>query len=333
MATSVNEAFSEFMTTTVNLDSEQTKKARGSRDWLVEQIETFPEKDTQFPSIYSDKNIFFGSFSRATKKRPLDDIDIMICMKAVNCTYSEYSDRIEINVPESATNFKDYINEDTAILNSRKVINAFIKKLAGIPQYKKAEIKRNLEAVTLNLESYDWTFDIVPCFFTAEDTFKKTYYIIPDGHGNWKKTDPRVDQELVRSENNNKNGRLLDLIRILKYWNNRNSTHTIGSYLFELIVIEYSKSKLELNQWIDYDIKYFFKFLSTAIFQSILDPKGLQGNLNNFNLMEQCAISEKAKWAYDKSLEAINLETIEKDTQKSINKWREIFGNEFPTFN
>lgn len=257
----------------------------------------------------------------------------MICMSAVGCTYTEYSDRIEINVPESATNFKDYINEGTAILNSRKVINAFIKKLTGIPQYKKAEIKRDQEAATLNLESYDWTFDIVPCFFTSEDAFKNTYYIIPDGNGNWKKTDPRIDQELVTTENDIKNGRLLKLIRILKYWNKRNSTHTIGSYLFELIVIEYSKSKLELSQCIDYDIKDFFNFLSSAIFYSIPDPKGLQGNLNNFNFTEKYAISQKAKWACNKALEAINSEVLEKDTQKSINKWRELFGNEFPTYN
>lgn len=79
----------------------------------------------------------------------------MICLKADGCTYIEYTDKIEINVPENATRFKDYVNEGTSILNSRKVINAFITKLTGIPQYKKAEIKRNLEAATLNLESYD----------------------------------------------------------------------------------------------------------------------------------------------------------------------------------
>jgi hypothetical protein len=329
MAASVNEAFSKFMATIVNLDPELNKKARGSRKWLVEQIDSFPDKDNQFPRIYNDKNIFFGSFSRRTKKSPLDDIDIMICMSAAGCTYTEHADKIEITVPESSTYFKNYINDGTSILNSRKVINAFIAKLVDIPQYNKAEIKRNLEAATLNLESYEWTFDIVPCFFTTEDILKRTFYIIPDGLGNWKKTDPRIDDELVTKENTAKNGRLLQLIRILKYWNKRNSTHTIGSYIFELLVINYSKSKLELNQFIDYDIRDFFNYLSNSIYQTIIDPKGIQGNLNHFSLAEKNAIAEKAKWAYNKSKEAIYSEVNEKDTKKSINNWREIFGNDF----
>lgn len=331
MATSVNEAFNEFLITNVNLDSDQTKKARASRDWLVQQIENFPEKDIQFPSIYTDKIIFFGSFSRATKKRPLDDIDIMICMSADGCSYIEYADRIEITVPESSTKFNNYVNDGTAILNSKKVINAFIAKLVDIPQYQKAEIKRNLEAATLNLESYEWTFDIVPCFFTTEDALKRNYYIIPDGQGNWKKTDPRIDQKLVTEENSAKNGRLLQLIRILKYWNKRNSTHTIGSYIFELLIIKYSKSKTQLNQYIDYDICDFFNYLSIEIHKPIIDPKGIQGNLNPFSFIERNAIAEKANWAYNKSKEAIHSEVNEKDNQKSIKTWREIFGNNFPS--
>jgi len=213
MAKTVNEAFNKFLTDTVNLDPDKTKKARGSRDRLVGQIETFPEGDSKFPSIYSEKNILFGSFSRRTKKRPLDDIDIMICMKADGCTYNELPDKIEITAPDAATRFKDYVNEGTSILNSRKVINAFIAKLVGVPQYKKAEIKRNLEAATLNLESYDWVFDIVPCFFTKEDAYNRTYYIIPDGSGNWKKTDPRIDSERITKINQAHEGNILNVIR------------------------------------------------------------------------------------------------------------------------
>ncbi|MEI6056690.1 MAG: nucleotidyltransferase, partial [Lentisphaerota bacterium] len=239
MAKTVIEAFNKFMTDTVNLDSDQTKKARGSREWLVGQIETFPNDDTKFPSIYSEKNIFFGSFSRSTKKQPLDDIDIMICMTADGCTYNESTDKIEINVPASATRFKDYVNEGTTILNSRKVINAFITKLTGVSQYKKAEIKRNLEAATLNLESYDWVFDIVPCFFTTEDIYKRTYYIIPDGSGNWKKTDPRIDSDRLFKLNKAHEGNLLNVIRAIKYWNARPTMPSIGSYLLENMILDY----------------------------------------------------------------------------------------------
>ena len=44
MASTVNTAFDEFMENHVNLDPNQVSKARDSRNWLIKQINTFPEK-------------------------------------------------------------------------------------------------------------------------------------------------------------------------------------------------------------------------------------------------------------------------------------------------
>lgn len=74
MVRTVNEAFNVFVIDYVNLDSDETKLARNSRDWLLSQIYSFPYKDDKFPRLYSQKDIFFGSFARRTKKRELDDI-------------------------------------------------------------------------------------------------------------------------------------------------------------------------------------------------------------------------------------------------------------------
>lgn len=81
MATTVNNAFSEFLKDKVNLDSNESKIARSSRDWLIEQIHKF-DSEEGFPTLYNDKDIFFGSFARRTKLRELDDIDIMIALSA-----------------------------------------------------------------------------------------------------------------------------------------------------------------------------------------------------------------------------------------------------------
>ena len=69
MAKTVNSAFDEFMKNSVNLDSDRTVKAKSSRDWLVGQILSFPDNDSDFPAIYTEKNIFYGSFARKTKCR------------------------------------------------------------------------------------------------------------------------------------------------------------------------------------------------------------------------------------------------------------------------
>lgn len=195
MATTAISAFNEFLKDKVNLDPEDTKRARASRDWLVDRIHEFPSKDNSFPLFYQDKDIFFGSFARKTKKRELDDLDIMICLNGKDGCYNEHSDHIEITVTNMATTLKTLCNDDSNKLNSRKVINKFISMLDKIPQYKNSQMKRNQEAAVLNLNSYTWSFDIVPCFFTTEDLLKRTYYLIPDGNGNWKKTDPRIDRD------------------------------------------------------------------------------------------------------------------------------------------
>jgi len=332
MAKTVIEAFNKFMTDTVNLDSDQTKKARGSREWLVGQIETFPNDDTKFPSIYSEKNIFFGSFSRSTKKQPLDDIDIMICMTADGCTYNESTDKIEINVPASATRFKDYVNEGTTILNSRKVINAFITKLTGVSQYKKAEIKRNLEAATLNLESYDWVFDIVPCFFTTEDIYKRTYYIIPDGSGNWKKTDPRIDSDRLFKLNKAHEGNLLNVIRAIKYWNARPTMPSIGSYLLENMILDYyTEQAIVSSKYVDIEIVKVLIEIHKRVSNPVNDPKGIQGNLNNLSSEDRRKIKDRAYQDYSKAFDARQFE-IAKNDKDSIGKWIEVFGDKFPKY-
>lgn len=332
MAETVIEAFDKFMADTVNLESEQTKKARGSRDWLVGQIGTFPDDDGKFPNIYTEKNIFYGSFSRNTKKRPLDDIDIMICLAADGCTYNELTDRIEVTVPNTATRFIDYVNEGTSLLNSRKLINIFVTKLADIPQYQKAEIKRNQEAATLNLQTYDWVFDIVPCFFTTADVYGRTFYIIPDGTGNWKKTDPRMDSDRLLKLNKTHQGNLLDVIRAVKYWNNRPTMPTMGSYLLENMILDYYAEKTTVaNQFVDIELVDVFLAIHRRVYNPVNDPKNIQGDLNNLDAEDRKKISDRAYQDYIKAFDARKLET-EKNEEGAINKWIEIFGDKFPRY-
>lgn len=332
MATNVIGAFNDFLNNSVNLDPDQTKKARGSRDWLVGQIGALPSKDEKFPDIYTEKNIFYGSLARRTKKRPLDDIDIMICLKANGCTYYEYFDRIEMTVPETASRFLDYRNDGTANLNSRKIINAFVLKLVDISQYRSADIKRNLEAATLNLNSYEWVFDIVPCFFTKPELDGRTYYIIPDGKGNWKKTDPRIDRDRLSALNTLNDGNLLNVIRSVKYWNKRATMPTMSSYLLENMIIEYYIGKTtKALKYTDIELVDVFLDLHTRVYNTINDPKEIQGNINNLSYEDKVKISEKA---YNDYVTAFNARELEKrnDMKGSINKWREIFGNEFPKY-
>lgn len=127
MASTVNNAFAEFMKNIVNLDPDITSKARKSRDNLIDNINSFSDNDDFF-SIYQDKNLKFGSFARRTKIRELDDIDLMICLSAEGTrTYTEALDCIYINGNDSDKN-NELLSYGTKYVNSTKVINRFISK-------------------------------------------------------------------------------------------------------------------------------------------------------------------------------------------------------------
>lgn len=338
MAKTVMRAFEEFMKNSVNLDPTRTEIARKSRDFLVEQILGFPTKDDDFLDIYKDKNEFFGSFARKTKKRPLDDIDIMIALQAQGCTYLDYGDRVEIKVdPNSPRQYKQVCNNNSDIVNSRKILNLFLKSLKNVHQYKNAALEKNIlrnrEAIVLRLTSYEWNFDIVPCFFTAQDYFGKDYYLIPDANGNWQKTDPRLDRDRVKNINQKHKGRVLNVIRAIKYWNKRPTMPTMSSYLLENITLDYydSLNAEETTNYVDIEISNLFKEIGSKIFYPVYDPKNIQGDLNNLTLEEKRKISYRANLDNIKAKEAIKLER-ETNHEKSIQKWREVFGNEFPEY-
>jgi hypothetical protein len=332
MALTVNEAFNEFLRDVVNLDLEQTKKARSSRDWLFGQIAGF-QADATFPVAYPDININFGSFARRTKKRPLDDIDMMIGLSGQGAYYTEFTDEITITVnPES--NLKPICNDFTNILNSKKVINKFIKKCEAVPQYSKADIKRNGAAVVLSLQSYDWCFDIVPCFITAPDSFGRTYYLIPDGNSNWKKTDPRIDRERIREINKFHDGNVLNVIRIIKYWNRRATMPSMGSYFLETMILDHYERRSETDKaskYVDIEIPKVLQYIAGHIYLDVLDSKGIRGNINDISWEDRVKIADRASLDKQKADEARNFENSS-DHKSSIQKWRDVFGEQFPKY-
>ncbi len=257
----------------------------------------------------------------------------MICLNANGGTYYESESKIEIKVTEHATNLKSLCYNNTTTLNSRKVINKFVSALNNVPQYEKSEIKRNQEAAILKLSSYDWNFDIVPCFITSENIYGKTYYLIPDGKGDWKKTDPRKDRERTQLVNQKHDGNVLNVIRILKYWNKRPTMPSMPSYLIENMILDYFEQPFvsEASKFVDLEVPKVLAYIRDNIYGVVNDPKGIQGNINTLTSDEKSKIWDRANLDNSRAIEARELESND-DKQASIEKWKEIFGNEFPDY-
>lgn len=330
MAMTVNTAFTDFLKNTVNLDPTRTTTARASRDNLKTQIAKFED----FFPLYGAMNIDFGSFARKTKIRPLDDIDMIFTLSANGCTWEEAYDgsgTVYINTPLISTEYGNYRHDGTYRLNSRKVINGFISKLSNVHHFSKAEIHRNQNAATLKLTSYDWNFDIVPAFFTAEDSLGKTFYIIPDGKGNWMKTDPRLDRQRVTDINQACSGYVLNTIRAIKYWQRRATMPSMSSYLLENLILNYFEIKGEASSYVDINIIHVLEYIKDNIRDYVSDPKGIQGNLNNLSWEDKTKISKKAETDFYIALAANEYEQ-NADHESAIREWRKIFGSDFPQY-
>ena len=329
MAKSVNQAFEEFNKDVVNLIKENTDNARSSRDWLISQLLAFPENIANFPDDYEEKHIKFGSFARNTKIRPLDDIDLMYCLKGGNAYYKvdDYDNNIFYIHTENATDNLKKLSNENYTLNSIKVVNKLVSALESVSQYSNAEIKRNQEAAVLNLVSYSWSYDIVPCFYTVNN-----FYLIPDGYGNWKASNPIIDQDNIKQTNQSYGGKVYQLVRTLKYWNANFLSPKLRSYLFEILVLNFVKSKVSQNNYNDINIKDFFYYLYLNILYDVQDPKGIQGNINNLTREQRERISNKAKSCYDLAVIAIDFEIEKNDQEKAIEQWKLIFGDKFPSY-
>ncbi len=331
MATTVNNAFSKFMTDSVNLDKDVVTKARDSRDNLLSNISEFGNLDGFF-DLCQNFNVHFGSFSRKTKCRELDDIDLMIGISANGATYNSSDPWDNVHITPSITDSaqRACLNFD-GTLNSTKVINKFKNKLVEVREYSRSDIHKSGEAVVLNLTSKVWSFDIVPCFHTVVESNGRSYYLIPNGKGNWKKTDPSKDRDHVTNSNQAKDGRLLELVRLTKKWNKVKKATTIPSYLLETMVVNYTDSVSELDAYIDLRFINVLKYISNNMLASIYDLKGIQGNINTLSPEDRLLLQSKAHTDYLKACTAQYYERngMQKD---AINKWREILGGDFPTY-
>lgn len=342
MATTVIQAFNEFMKETVNLDQLRVAKARSSRNWLLNKIALFPVNDTSFPLLCSEYNLNYGSFERKTKTRPLDDIDMMVGLGGDGCTYIENTvNDIKIYIPDNYSGRLNAFRHTTIgkenTLSSTRVVNKFVKNLGEIDQYSKAQIKRTGEAATLKLTSYEWNFDLLPCFMTQAGSDGITYYLISNGNGDWRKTDPRRDRARLIAINQACNGKVLNVIRALKYWNQRPYQTRVSSYLLETMISDYYQNQVyflrgsSVSGYVHLEIVKVLKYLLDNIFSIVYDPKNITHNINYLAFTERQLMHTKLSKALEKATLARQYESDDKH-KESIKTWQDFFGSAFPEY-
>lgn len=330
MAYTVWSAFDCFRHDKVDIDSDVSAKARTSRDYLFEQIKRLSNQDAYFPNVSG--YISFGSFARKTRIRPLKDIDFMPLMngRGISCYPSSTPYLFLLKIDDRNAPLANFDNGN-GYVSSTKVLNRLKHLISSVPNYTKADLKRNMQAVVLNLKSYDWVFDIVPSVALADGYGKTSCYLIPDGKGNWIKTDPRIDQVNITRVNQWHSNNFIPVARLLKYWNGRIHKPVLKSYYFETIAIKTFDYSTQIS---DYQnaVKFFFNNSSPHIWSSCPDPKGLGQNLDlevSYETKQKVvnAIAEARQFA-DYAL----MYESQSNHKDAIYWWRRVFGSEFPEY-
>lgn len=338
MAYSVRGAFDRFRTDTVDLDPDVTKAGRSSRDYLVDQIKIVAKNNAAFPRLGGDYRPY-GSFARRTKIQPLNDIDLLLVLSGRGTAESSSSalNTYRLKVTDSTAPLAAYaegtgsIFDTATYVNSTKVLNAIRSGLAAVPNYRKADIKRTGVAVTLDLSSRPWVFDIVPAVEVADATGATKHYLIPNGKGQWMRTDPRTDSTNVTAANTRHSGELLPTLRLLKYWNGRTTKPRLESYYFETLVLKTFASGSVIA---DYPtaIKHFFDNGSTHLWLSCPDPKGLGPALDaSVDYATKTKVADAMKEAATWAGYAIMYDGTS-DPKNAIYWWGRVFGGAFPTY-
>lgn len=331
MPITVSAAFDQFRSTIVDLDPNEVVKARSSKAFLEGQVTSFPEKLQDFPLIYG-QYIQFGSFARRTKVRPLDDIDMLVLYREDDVEpeliVSPYTFRLRIT--KQSSRLWPLRNEYDS-LSSIKVLNRLKSALEDVSYYQSSRLNRYQEAVTLNLLSYPWVFDLVTAFPVRNSLGNVQHYLIPDGSGYWKRTDPRVDQTNVTTANVYHNSKLIPLIRIMKYWNARNTRKPkLSSYYFETMIINGMKNKLPISG-LKESVPTVFNELQMQLTLPCPDPKRLGPNLDDKeDPQSKQRVKDMAREMAQISREALDYEA-KRDHKRAIEKWQRIFPS-FPDY-
>jgi len=243
---------------------------------------------------------YVGSYGRNTANGWVSDIDMIFEMPThLKSTYDNYIG-----------------NGQSAFLQSVK--NSLAKT------YPTTHLKGNGQIVEITF-SDGISFEVLPAFKNSDDSYT---YADSNSGGSWKKTDPIPEINAINNGDSLTNYNLKRLCKMARSWKGYCSV-PIKGLLIDTLAYRFLMDYTHKNQsylYYDFMSRDFFKFLKEQnSAQTIWYAVGSLQNIYNSENFRY-----KATVAYNKSLEAIQLETDNKGWSAK-QKWIEIYGNRFPS--
>lgn len=189
--------------------------------------------------------------------------------------------------------------------------------------YSKTNLKADGQVIQIPFND-GINFELVPCFENEDRSF--TFADTNDG-GSWKKTNPRPELKAVNDRNNNTNGNMKALARMIRAWKTEWNV-PMGGLLIDTLVYNFLENyeyKDKSTVYYDYISRDFFKFLSEQ------NTSQIQWYALGSNQLvyRRGSFEYKAIQCYNIAKEAIAKQSSASGEAKT--KWREIYGKRFPS--
>lgn len=239
-----------------------------------------------------------GSYGRYTGIKGISDLDMVYIMPSSR--WDDYKDNKQSKL---LTDVKDAIKE----------------------RYPTTEVKVDRLVVAVKYQNFHVEVQPVFDYYDNNDD-DSGYFKYPDtkNGGSWKVTKPRQEMRAVKDLNEEKNKNLRLLCKMARAWKNKSGV-AIGGLLIDTLAYNFMKSTTYYDDksfnYYDWLSRDFFKYLSDQEKQDHYQAPG-----SNQDVKVKKNFRRKASEAYELSKEAIEAE----GTSKANDKWRSIYGRNFP---
>lgn len=264
----------------INITSAEHQQAQCSFDYIKEVLKNKSEEG-RIPTLTEDP-FQVGAYIRGSKPKPLNDLDIFLPLTGRGTTINPNGSLIDQN---------GYIVSSVTVLNDIKTV---------LQETYPSEISRNQQAVSIELTSYGMTIDVVP----AIPVNNSNHFIIPWGRGEakWKKSNPRLDQEILMGLDLRHNWKVSNAIKIAKHWNGTKNRNRLRSYHVEAIAYHVFHNHPGNITTLLTACSYLFSNMQTYLY-NCPDPTGLSEpihqNLLPINLISQLSLYGSVNMARD----------------------------------
>lgn len=171
------------------------------------------------------------------------------------------------------------------------------------------------------------TYEVVPAFINDNDS-----YTYPDANngGRWRVTNPRPEIQAIRTRNDQCNKNLVWLCRMMRVWKNKWDV-PIGGLLVDTLAYQFiEKWEYRDKSFMYYDwmCRDFFDFMANQDKEKAFWKAPGSGQ----SVYGKGLFQWKARRCCNLAIEACNHESADPKREWSAKqKWREVFGNQFPS--